>query len=144
MEEVKAGDTVKIHYTGAFENGDIFDSSEEGEPFEFTVGAQMVIDGFDKAVLGMKEGETKSVVIRPEDGYGLRSDEMIITIERSRIPAEIALDVGTRLGVRSDSGFETTMTVADLNGDMVTLDGNHPLAGQTLVFTLRMMEIHRA
>lgn len=141
MTQAKAGDTVKIHYTGSFENGDVFDTSEGGEPFEFTVGANMVVDGFDVGVLGMGAGDTKTIVLKPEEAYGQRSDDMIITIERSRIPSDIALDTGTQLGVRTDSGFETTMTVTALTDSQVTLDGNHPLAGKTLVFALRMIEV---
>nr|WP_201030053.1 FKBP-type peptidyl-prolyl cis-trans isomerase [Kosmotoga sp. DU53] len=80
MPEAKKGDTVKVHYTGRFEDGEIFDSSTGKEPLEFTIGKGEVIPGFEEAIIGMNTGESKTVKIPPEKAYGPRYDELVLTV----------------------------------------------------------------
>lgn len=149
MVQAKKGDKVKVHYTGRFEGGDIFDSSECDEhgcdcgvsPLEFIIGKGEVIPGFEKAIIGMKVGETKSVIIPVDDAYGKRKDEMVVTIDRSDVPEDIIPEVGMRLEVAQDEGHVFPVTITEVSETHVTLDANHPLAGMDLTFDLRLVEI---
>ncbi len=141
MSIVKNGDTVKVHYTGKLDTGDVFDSSEGAEPLAFTVGAEEVIPGFDQALLGMRVGETKDVVIEPEQAYGEHDEGLVQTIDRNQFNlsgAEPA--VGMHIEMRTPQG-SIPLTVTDLSDTTVTLDANHLLAGETLHFSLTLVEI---
>ena len=137
---VKHGDTVKVHYTGRFEDGVIFDSSVEADPLEFTLGSHEVIPGFEEEVLGMKLGETKTVTIPPEKGYGPRKEELLIKINRTELPPDLDPVVGQRVEFSKDKQ-RLQLTVAEVTDDAVVFDANHPLAGKTLVFELLLLEI---
>ncbi|NTW06922.1 MAG: peptidylprolyl isomerase [Syntrophaceae bacterium] len=149
MVKAKKGDKVKVHYTGRFEGGDIFDSSEcdehgcdcNVEPLEFTIGKGEVIPGFEKAVIGMKAGEEKTLTIPAKDAYGKRKDEMVVTIDRSDVPEDIIPEVGMRLEVAQDDDQVFPVTITEVSETHVTLDANHPLAGIDLTFDLRLVEI---
>jgi peptidylprolyl isomerase len=141
MSTVKSGDTVKVHYTGKLDTGEIFDTSEGAEPLAFTVGAGEVIPGFDQALLGMQIGETKDVVTEPEQAYGNRIEELVQTIDRGQFNlggAEPA--VGMHIEMRTPQG-NIPLTITDLTDTTVTLDANHMLAGETLRFSLTLVEI---
>jgi peptidylprolyl isomerase len=141
MSIVKNGDTVKVHYTGKLDNGDVFDSSEGAEPLAFTVGAGEVIPGFDQALMGMKVGETKDVVIEPEQAYGNRIEELVQTIDRSQFNLGGAEpEVGMHIEMRTPDG-NIPLTITDLTDKTITLDANHLLAGETLHFSLTLVEI---
>jgi len=137
---VVEGDQVKVNYTGRFEDGSIFDSSEGREPLEFTVGAEQVIPGFEKAVIGMKPGESCKVVVTPEDGYGEHMPEMVAEIERQQIPDHEKLMLGSMLEVGLENGQSLEVQVVELSDEKVVLDGNHPLAGKELHFEIEMLE----
>lgn len=141
MAQAKAGDKVRVHYSGSLEDGTIFDSSLEKEPLEFTLGREMVIPGFENAVVEMNEGDTKTVTIPPEDAYGHRREELVVDIEKSRIPPSIDPQLGMVLQVSSHDGTIAVVTVTDITEDTVTLDGNHPLAGEELIFEIKLLEI---
>src|SRR5574342_681581 len=105
MPIVKSGDSVKVHYTGKFDNGEIFDSSEGGEPLAFTVGSSQVIPGFDQALVGMEVGETKQIVVPPEQGYGERIQELTQTIARDQFQlGDVEPEVGMAIEMRSPDG----------------------------------------
>ncbi len=104
MPEAKKGDTVKVHYTGRFEDGEIFDSSTGKEPLEFTIGKGEVIPGFEEAIIGMNTGESKTVKIPPEKAYGPRYDELVLTVERSRFPDDMEPQLGQQLQLRQPDG----------------------------------------
>ena|SRR5215467_825407 len=141
MSTVKNGDTVKVHYTGKFDTGEVFDSSEGAEPLAFTVGAGEVIPGFDEALLGMQIGETKDVVIEPEQGYGNRVEELEHTIDRSQFNLTgVVPEIGMAIEMRTPQG-DIPLIITDLTDTTVTLDANHPLAGESLHFSLRLVEI---
>lgn len=140
MKQAKEGDTVSLHYKGSFENGTVFDSSETHGALKFTVGKGMVIPGFEEAVVGMKLGETKTVTIPPEKGYGSHKDELLIKIERNELPPDLDPVVGQRVEFSKDKQ-RLQLTVAEVGDDAVTFDANHPLAGKTLIFELLLLEI---
>lgn len=141
MASAKTNDTVRIHYTGTLTDGTVFDSSNDREPFEFIIGQGMVIPGFENAVIGMSEGDEKTVSIPAEDAYGHYQDELIAVVARSQVPTEIELDIGTILQVRSPEGGIARVVVKKITESEVTLDLNHPLAGQELIFELELIEI---
>ena len=141
MTQSKSGDTVKVHYTGTLNNGQVFDSSKSREPLQFTLGTGMVIPGFDAAVTGLSPGETVTSTIPNAEAYGPYQKEMVAEIEKQNIPADFELEVGQRLEMQVPSGEAMSVTITDIKGDMVTLDGNHPLAGQDLTFELELVEI---
>ena len=141
MSKVKDGDTVKVHYTGKLENGDVFDSSREKEPFEFTVGNKAVIPGFEKGLVGMGVGDTKTIEIPPEEAYGTKQDELVVVVNKTEFPEDITPSVGQRLQIKQQDGNPVVVTITDLTEDSVTLDANHPLAGYTLFFEVEIVDI---
>ena len=141
MSKAKNGDKVKVHYTGKFEDGEVFDSSLEREPLEFTIGKGQVISGFEQAVEGMSPGETKTTDIPPEKAYGPRHEEMVTEVEKNRFPADMDPQVGQRLQLRQVDGKTIRVTITNVSESMVTLDANHPLAGKNLTFDIKLVEI---
>lgn len=141
MSEVKSGDKIKVHYTGKLEDGSVFDTSEGREPFEFTVGEGNVIPGFDQGVVGMTEGATKTITIPPEEAYGPSRDELVAKVSKSAFPESIDPQVGQHLQMEQSSGEPINVVVSNIEGDTVTLDANHPLAGKTLIFEVQLVAI---
>lgn len=141
MAQAKVGDTVKVHYEGLLNDGSVFDSSIGGEPFEFVIGQEMVIPGFENAVVGMSVGESKSVEIPPAEGFGDYSDDLQITLERTQLPINIDPKLGMRLEIRFQEGDIRYFIITELTEENVTLDGNHPLAGQQIVLKIELLEI---
>jgi len=141
MSTVKTGDTVKVHYTGKFDTGEVFDSSEGTEPLAFTIGAGQVIPGFDQALLGMQIGETKDVVIEPDQAYGNRIEELVQTIDRNQFNLSgVEPEVGMAIEMQTPQG-SIPLVITDLTDTTVTLDANHPLAGEPLHFSLTLVEV---
>ncbi len=136
---VAEGDQVRVNYVGRFADGAIFDSSEGHDPLEFTVGAGQVIDGFDQAVVGLKVGESRKVVVAPEDGYGAHLPEMVAEVERQQIPDHDKLMLGSMLEVGLEDGQSLEVQVVEISDSTVVLDGNHPLAGKELHFEIEML-----
>jgi FKBP-type peptidyl-prolyl cis-trans isomerase 2 len=141
MAEAKSGDTVKVHYTGKLGDGTVFDSSREGDPLEFTLGQNQVIPGFEQAVVGMEPGQSKTAELPSGEAYGPRYDEMVIEVEKKQIPEQIDPQVGQRLQIRQADGRAIGVTVTEVTEEKVTLDGNHPLAGQNLTFDIELVDI---
>lgn len=140
MAQAKRGDTVRVHYTGTLDSGEEFDSSRGTDPLTFTLGEGAVIQGFDDAVDGMQVGDEKRVTIPAREAYGPRREELTLRLPRSELPPELDLEIGTQL--RMEQGSEVVVvTVRDLDDETVTLDANHPLAGEALTFDLRLVEI---
>ncbi|WP_316896494.1 peptidylprolyl isomerase [Pseudodesulfovibrio indicus] len=138
----KQGSTVKVHYTGTLkDDGSQFDSSEGREPLEFTLGEGMVIAGFEKAVIGKSAGDTVTVEIPPEEGYGGLSEELVFQVRREQLPPTVELEEGIMLEIRTEDGQPAYVRVTEFDDELVTLDGNHPLAGQTLVFDIEVVEV---
>ncbi len=141
MAQAKAGDKVRVHYTGTFDDGAVFDTSLEGEPLEFTVGEGEVIPGFDHAVHGMNEGETCNIAIPPDEAYGNHRDDLVAVINREQLPPEIEPEVGMVLEMSSEDGIVTNVTITEIGDDTITLDANHELAGKKLNFEITLVEI---
>lgn len=141
MANIKEGDTVKVHYTGKIADGTVFDSSKEREPLEFTIGEGKLIPGFEKAVVGMNEGETNTVTIPIEEAYGEKRDDMVVDVEKSQIPEDIDPEVGQQLQIQQQDGGAIPVVITDVTGDSVKLDANHPLAGQELTFEIEVVEV---
>jgi len=140
--QAQPGDTVKVHYTGTLEDGTVFDSSIDGEPLEFTIGNGRLIPGFEDAVVGMSQGESKTVEIPADDAYGTYYEELVFVVERSDIPGlPPDLEIGQQLGFEQEDGTTITLTVIDISESTVTLDANHPLAGEDLTFDIQLVEI---
>lgn len=141
MSQAKEGDKVKVHYTGKFEDGTLFDSSQERGPLEFTVGSGQLIHGFDQGVRGMVVGDKKTVEITPENAYGKRNEDLTTTVKRTEFSKEIVPEVGQQLETQDKDGQQVILTITGIDGDDVSLDANHPLAGKTLHFDLELVEI---
>lgn len=141
MGQAKAGDTVRIHYTGTLDDGSQFDSSAGRDPLEFELGSGQVIPGFDQAVDGMSVGENKAVTISPDEAYGQRHEQLIQVVPRSALPEEIEPSVGMQLQGQSPDGDVNAFLVTDVSDDTITVDANHPLAGLSLKFDIELVEI---
>ncbi|MEJ2666930.1 MAG: peptidylprolyl isomerase [Deinococcales bacterium] len=141
MTAARSGDTVRVHYVGRLDDGTVFDSSREHEPLEFTVGAGEVISGFDRAVEGMEVGEAREARIEVDDAYGERRDDLVLDVPRDQVPEGLDIEPGMRLELSQPDGEAVPVTVADIGDETVTLDANHPLAGQPLTFELELVEI---
>lgn len=137
---VKKGDTIKVEYTGKFEDGTVFDSSEkQGQPLEIAVGEGKVIPGFEEALVGMEPGEEKKVTLEPDKAYGQRSDEMLKKVPKEQLPKEETPEVGKVLMLHLPNGMQFPAPIVDIGENEVTLDLNHPLAGKTLTFELKVV-----
>jgi peptidylprolyl isomerase len=141
MQQVKKGDTIKVHYHGKLADGSTFDSSEGREPLEFEVGGGMVIPGFDEGVTGMAVGEKKTILIPADEAYGPKQEEMLMEFPRDRFPADMVPEVGMQLNMSNGSGQNFPVTITEVGDENVMLDANHPLAGEDLTFDLELVEI---
>jgi peptidylprolyl isomerase len=141
MSTVKTGDTVKVHYTGKLDSGEVFDTSAEGEPLSFTVGAGQVIEGFDQALIGMKVGESKEIIIPPAQAYGERDEDLVQRISRDQFKLSgVDPEVGMAIEMHTPQGV-IPLLITDLTDSTVELDANHTLAGENLHFSLELVEI---
>ncbi len=142
MTENAGNKTAKVHYTGTLADGTVFDSSRERDPFEFVVGAEQVIKGFDDAVVDMAVGDTKTVTVLSDDAYGPHLAERVIEVDHGQFAEGVIPEVGMQL--QSDGGEgqpPMVVTVTEVTEDKVILDANHPLAGQDLTFEIELMEL---
>ena len=141
MSIAKQGDTVKVHYVGTLNDGTQFDSSEGREPLEFSVGAGQVIKGFDESVTGMNIGDTKDVNIAPEEAYGPRMEELVISFPKERFPEGMELTPGAQIYLQDQQANPVPVTIVEVKEEEVLLDANHQLAGQELNFKITLVEI---
>jgi len=141
MSAVIVGNKVKIHYTGTFDDGEIFDSSREADPLEFEVGTGQVIPGFDNAVVGMKVGETKQVRLPENEAYGPYNQDMVFDAEPDQFEEGLIPEVGQQFQTTMEDGTPLLLTVKSVEDGKIVLDANHPMAGKTLNFDLEVVEI---
>lgn len=141
MSTAAQGSKVKVHYTGTFDDGQTFDSSQGQSPLEFEVGGGQVIPGFDQAVVGMKVGETKSVRIPQDEAYGPHNPEMVIETDLNQFEEGLKPEVGQQFQTQMQDGQPVLLTVVAVEGDKITLDANHPMAGKDLNFEIELVEI---
>lgn len=160
----KAGDKVKVHYTGTLDNGSVFDTSEgfieqvhgstscgcnnsggcdsnATEPLEFIIGAGQLIPKFEAAVIGLSPGQGITIKIPAGEAYGQRAEEMVAIIERSEIPSDINPEPGQQMEVILEDGSPLPVLITEVTETTITLDANHPLAGHDLSFDIRLVEI---
>ena len=139
---VKKGDKVKVEYTGTFDDGTVFDASEKhGKPLEVEAGAGQVIKGFDNALIGMEKGEEKEIKLKPEEAYGEPNEKMIQKAPREQFPKDKEIKVGMMLAVGLPNGAQIPAKITEVTDKEVTIDLNHPLAGKTLNFKIKVVEI---
>ena len=141
MQTVKNGDTVRVHYHGRLTNGATFDSSDGRDPLEFQVGAGMVIKGFDNGVLEMQVGDKRTLQIPVDQAYGPKNEELVMDFPKANIPADLNPEVGMELQMSNAQGQVFPVKVAAIGTEFITLDANHPLAGEELVFDIELVEI---
>ncbi len=141
MSKAKDGDTVKVHYTGTLENGEVFDTSKEREPLEFQLGEGQLIPGFEKAVIGMDEGDSTTVEIPSEEAYGEVREDLVINVPKDQLPEEVEPKIGMQLQVNQQNGQPIPVRVTEIKDDELVLDANHPLAGKDLKFEIELLEV---
>ncbi len=141
MSKAKDGDTVKVHYTGTLKNGEVFDTSEEREPLEFTLGQGQLIPGFEKAVIGMGEGDSTKVEIPSDEAYGEAREDLIINVPKDQLPEGVTPEIGMQLQVNQPNGQPVPVRITKIGDNDLTLDANHPLAGEDLTFDIELVEV---
>lgn len=141
MNTVKKGDTIRVHYTGKLTSGELFDSSEGRDPLEFQVGAGHVIRGFDDGVLQMQVGDKRTIQIPVDQAYGPRNEDLIMEFPADRLPEDLKPEEGMQLQLNNEQGQNFPVVVRAVSAESITLDGNHPLAGEELIFDIELVEI---
>lgn len=144
MALAQFGDTVKVHYSGWLEDGTLFDTSVDDEPLRFAIGSGVVLEGFERAVIGMSPGESKRIRLAAEDAYGPHRPDLVVTIPHEEFPGHIHPRPGQQLQVARTGARPMVVTVVDVSEAGVTLDANHPLAGKELTFEIRLVEIEQS
>ena len=139
---IENGHKVSVHYTGTFEDGEVFDSSKDRGPLDFEVGAGQMIKGFDDAVVGMKVGESKDITLPPAEAYGERNDELMVEMPKENFPEDMEIEEGMQLQLTNQNGQPVPATVAHVGEEKITMDVNHPMAGKTLNFAIEIVEIN--
>jgi len=141
LSKVKDGDTVKVHYKGTLKDGSVFDTSENREPLEFTLGEGQLIPGFEKAVVGLTTGDTTSVDIPSGEAYGEVREDLIINVPKEQLPDEVEPQVGMQLQLNQPNGQPVPVRITEVGDAELTLDANHPLAGEDLKFDIELVEV---
>lgn len=141
MSKAKDGDTVKVHYTGTLENGEVFDTSREREPLEFKLGEGQLIPGFEKAVIGMAEGDSTKVDIPSDEAYGEAREDLVIKVPKDQLPEDVEPQIGMQLQVNQPNGQPIPVRITEVGEAELTLDANHPLAGKDLSFNIELVEV---
>ncbi len=141
MALVKEGDTVRIRYTGKLEDGTVFDSTEGGAPLEFVVGKGEFLAGLEEGILGMAEGDSRTIYIPAEGGYGQHKKERIFEYDRKRLPDDFKPEVGSQMQMYRADGMPVTVKIVGISEQSVTMDCNHPLAGKDLIFDITLEEL---
>jgi len=141
MSQVKKGSRVKLIYTGKLKDGTIFETNVGNTPLEFTVGKGKVIKGFENAVMGMKAGETKTVTIKPADAYGSKDSSLQWVVASAELPAGTVLELDREIAFKRPAGDVVEGRISKIEGDQVSIDGNHPLAGRNLTFEIKVVDV---
>ncbi|MFO7972753.1 MAG: FKBP-type peptidyl-prolyl cis-trans isomerase [Desulfobacterales bacterium] len=141
MREAQNGDRVRVHFSACLDNGTQFATTFGEKPMELTIGDRKLIDCFEQSVVGMAEGEKKTVSIEPNQAMGKRKPELVSKFSRKEVPEQHEdLKVGSKVEIEDDNRNSVLGTVTQLNDQEVTVDTNHPLAGKTLVFDIELVE----
>lgn len=138
----KLNDTVKVHYKGTLSNGEVFDTSEGKEPLEFKLGEGQIIPGFEKGIVGMQAEESKKINIPVAEAFGEPKEELLQEVPKAQLPQDIKPEVGLKLMSQSPEGQQIPLVVTEVKEDTITVDANHPLAGQDLTFEVTLVSIN--
>jgi len=138
---VKKGDKIKVEYTGTLDDGTVFDTSERKAPLEFEVGAGKIIKGFDNAVIGMEKGQEKEIKLKPEESYGNPNPELVKKIPKTVLPKGQEPKQGMMIVMKTKEGQQIPARIAEVTDKDITIDLNHPLAGRTLNFKIKVADI---
>lgn len=141
MDKVKNGLFVSIDYKGSLENGQVFDTSQGRQPLEIKMGAGQLIKGFEKELLGMAVNDKKIFTVDPEDAYGTRNENLIQSFARSDVPPELKPRTGKTVGVKTPNGSQVPARITHVDDEKLTVDMNHPLAGESLTFEIEVTGI---
>lgn len=141
MSKAKKGDTVTVHYTGTLADGTTFDTSEGRDPLEFKLGEGRVIPGFEKGILGMEVGQKKAVSIPTQEAYGEYREDLKQEVPRSYFQSDFEPQVGQQVQLDRKDGQSLVVVIAAVTADSITIDANHPLAGQDLNFEIQLVNI---
>jgi peptidylprolyl isomerase len=140
----KSGDMVTVEYTGSLPDGTVFDSNVNQTPLTFIVGQGRVIKGFEEGVIGMEQGQTKTVNIPVDKAYGPYNDALVHVVNRSTLPDDVKPEIGNLLTItRKTDGAVARVKIINVTPTTITWDENHELAGKDLVFTIRLIEIQK-
>jgi peptidylprolyl isomerase len=136
----KIGDTVKIHYTGKYEDGYVFDSTVANEPILFTIGDEMMIDGVEDAVKKMEIGDKKTIFLKAKDAYGDYDPSLIFIVKKSEVFGDKPIKVGDDVQIPMEDNIYT-LTIIDIDGNEVKLDGNSEMAGKDVFFDIELLDV---
>jgi peptidylprolyl isomerase len=141
---VKAGDKVVLEYEGKLDDGQVFDTTNGRQPLEYVAGEGQLLPAFEQHIMGMAKDEEKAFTLKPAEGYGVRDESLTRDIPRTQFPQNLDLKEGAMLVIRTPDGKPMLARIAKLGKDTATLDFNHPLAGKTLHFKVKVVGIGKA
>ncbi|MDT8274092.1 MAG: FKBP-type peptidyl-prolyl cis-trans isomerase [Desulfomonilia bacterium] len=141
IRAAKLFDTVKVNYTGRSEDGSVFESSVGIVPLRFTIGTNEVVKGFENAVIGMCPGEKKTVVVKPEDGFGLYDEDLVFEISRDDVPDDMEPSIGMDFEMVDEDGNVIDGLVVEIMDDSIVIDANALLAGKNVIYDIELIEI---
>lgn len=141
MEKVENGIFVSVDYKGTLENGEVFDTSRGRRPLEIQMGAGQLIKGFENELMGMALNEKKVFTLAPEDAYGKRDESLTRSFPRSEVPPEMNPQIGMTVGLTTPEGHQVPAQIVHLDDEKLTMDLNHPLAGESLTFDIEVVGI---
>lgn len=141
MQKAERGRLAKVHYTMKLKSGQVVGTTRGGKPLEFVLGKGKVLQALEKEILGMEIGQSKTFEVAPADGFGIRNDENVLTIPRTELPRGMEPEVGRTLQYMAESGQVVNLIITGVTENTVTLNGNHPLAGETLTFDVALVAL---
>lgn len=141
MAQARTGDHVRVHFTGRLDDGTVFATSAMSEPLEFTLGNSEVLPQIEDAVEGMESGDTKTVYISSHEAFGPRREELVQEIPKDSLPLGMDVEIGQQLWIDQPNDEPLLVSVAEVSDETITLDANHPLAGEDLTFDLELVTV---
>jgi len=139
MKKARKGNRVKVHYTGKLEDGSVLDNSRSQKSLEFTIGEGKVIPGFEKCVVGMEVGDRQTFEI--PKAFGVWRQELVVYANKKDFPEDLEPDIGRGVQLNDGNGNTIDAVIKNIEGNTVTLDANHLLAGKTIVFDIELISI---
>ncbi len=141
MQAAARGDRVQVHYVGRLEDGSTFDTSREDGPIGLVLGDGAFLPAFERAIIGMVEGDERTVTVPSDEAYGPHRAELVRTVDRSNAPKDLPLEPGLQLGTTGPDGQDVVITIMEVTPESVTIDANHPLAGKALTFEIELIAV---